>query len=112
MADLIPTEGQIMWAAGLFEGEGWISLSRTKGHCYPKLGVQMADEGIVRRFHQTIGMGRVYGPYQKGPTQKGTIPKPQYQWLASGREARQIIHRLLPYLGSRRRARAMEVMSS
>jgi hypothetical protein len=104
MADL--PDHEVLWAAGLFEGEGWFTNSRTGTHWYPKAGVQMADEEIIRRFHAVMGLGRVHGPYQKGSNRK-----PQWQWQANGREARQVIHRLLPYLGSRRQLRAMEVIS-
>jgi hypothetical protein len=98
----------VLWAAGLFEGEGWISGTYTKGRWYPRVGVQMCDEDVVRHFHGIIGAGRVNGPYRaRGKPHY----KPQWQWQATGQEARRVIHRLLPYLGSRRQLRAMEVMT-
>ena len=53
------TSEEIAWAAGLFEGEGCATVSNGR----PRLVLRMTDEESVRRFGDTVGIGRVYGPY-------------------------------------------------
>jgi hypothetical protein len=83
------------WAAGLFEGEGCISL--VKG--YVHLVLKMTDEEIVRRFHRVIGVGSVHGPhYSPNPRHL-----PQWRWVAcSTHDITTAFEAMRPYLGKRR----------
>jgi hypothetical protein len=54
-------EEEIAWAAGLFEGEGTITISNER------LVVRLVntDEAIVRRLAEIVPFGTIYGPYDR-----------------------------------------------
>jgi hypothetical protein len=90
----------IAWAAGLFEGEGCITMSDG----YVVLQLEMTDEDIMRRFDEIVGYGRVYGPYSYSNRRK-----PYWMWVARGDAAFGILELLAPWLGERRRACAYDL---
>lgn len=96
----------VAWAAGLFEGEGYIGfVKRGPGHV-AVMAVSMTDEDVVRSFHARVGVGRVDGPYIRGGKRK-----PSWQWHAIGFEnAQALVVAFWPWLGQRRRATALEVL--
>lgn len=98
---------EIAWAAGLFEGEGCI-------HCKPQgkrgSGVQlrlgMTDRDCVERFQRIVGCGRIYA-HKPGTGSH----KPTWTWYVyDARKATAILNSLLPYLGKRRAAKALEAL--
>lgn len=93
------------WAAGLFEGEGSISLSKG-GAVRLKLG--MTDHDVVLRFAEVVGGGSVYHREEMRQVHWKACTYWETQKLAL---VQKIMERLLPYLGSRRTARWEEVMS-
>ncbi len=96
------------WAAGLFEGEGCITIGRsTSDIIYPRLQLAMNDEDIVRRFHSIVGVGTVYFKPSKNPKHGDT-----WVWrTGSFHHAQAVICMLWSYLGLRRTARAKEVLT-
>jgi hypothetical protein len=99
-----PTD--VAWAAGLFEGEGSVIMTSARVGKTPKLALSMTDEDVVRRFYQKVGLGHVNGPYIRTD---GT--KPQWAWnVTSFEKVQALIAQWWPWLGSRRRARATEVL--
>lgn len=91
------------WAAGLFEGEGSIVLRR--GRRAAQLALGSTDEDVVRRFHEVVGAGIIYGPVCKPKR------KPMWYWACyHRRDVRRILDLLLPFLGRRRSARAAEAL--
>jgi hypothetical protein len=93
----------IAWAAGLFEGEGSISID--KRNDVPALHMSMTDKDVVERFAEIVGVGSItHRPYEP-PL------KEQWAWQASGTNAVNVLNELLPWLGARRRARAEEVLA-
>lgn len=105
-ADTAMEREQLAWAAGLFEGEGCFNAHRrADGKFSVQARLAMTDEDVVRRFADVIGVGCVYGPMARGPGRQAT-----YDWsLGDAREVRAVITLLLPWLGSRRKAKALEV---
>jgi hypothetical protein len=105
-----PDREEIAWAGGLFEGEGCVTIttSRDPGHQRTfTLALSMTDLDPVERFAAAVGVGKVRGPY--GPYKP--TEKPIWQWRISRYEQSQaVIVMLWPWLGSRRHARALEVM--
>ena len=97
----------IEWAAGIFEGEGSLFPSNTKGTWGMKVG--MSDPDCIQDFFAAVGfVGNVGGPYiQKG--KEGC--KPMFVWQT---EAREVIYGLvklfLPYMGKRRTEKAEEFL--
>lgn len=97
------------WSAGLFDGEGCITIKRQRGRrtIAPFLIVQMTDEDVVRRFHAVVRFGNVRGPiYDKRRPQN----KPLWRWSVGSWEAFEALSRAWrPWLGQRRLARLAEV---
>jgi hypothetical protein len=100
------------WAAGLFEGEGNFTLnsvrSKEKTYRYPRLQLVTTDEDVLRRFHDIVGCGFVYGPYKP----RGIGRKPQFAWRVNGPHALTLAERLRPYLGERRTKQLDQVLTN
>lgn len=99
------TKIDLAWAAGLFEGEGCITLNIQRDRPQATCLLQMSDEDVVRRFHAMIGIGSVCH------TPRPEDRKNLWSWRASGyRSAQYVIALLWQWLGERRQARAVEVL--
>lgn len=98
---------EFAWAVGLFEGEGTMGVYQwaKRGDKIVVMGVGMTDEDVIRRFHRAVGFGRVTGPH------KNRNVKPIWRWrLQNHRDSHALLVRMLPYLGERRRARAVDIL--
>lgn len=97
-------EREMTWAAGLFEGEGCITLSKVAGRLYLLLSLSLhpRDEDVLRRFHLAVGVGSVNGPHKNG----------MMRWAVTGKRAEWLLSdpHFLGNLGVRRRARAGECL--
>lgn len=96
-----PTEAQIAWAAGIFEGEGCIMAVKKTA---VKLSVEMTDLDVLEAFQMIVGAGNICH-------KTCTNPKPQwkarYHWQVYNRDdVERILRAFLPWLLSRRRAKA------
>ena len=105
---MIPTAtSDLAWAAGLFEGEGCFTVSMVHGrYPQPRVKLRSTDEDVVRRFHETVGFGTVREENWHTVHQGY---KKQWEWFARADEVVPVIDLLLPWMGTRRRARALEV---
>lgn len=94
------------WAAGLFEGEGYVSVQRTaRGRPKVRVAINMTDRDVLERFARIMG-GHVLGPYDRGGR------KPMFTWQRGGFDVlRDAFARFEPYLGERRTARFREVLA-
>lgn len=101
----------LAWAAGLFEGEGCITMNVNRASSpvryYPKAVLITADEDVLLRFAGILGCGRVgTHPHKEGA-------KPLYRWSATSRKDFMAFSVLLgSKLGARRTARLAEVMET
>lgn len=100
----------ILWAAGLFEGEGCIDHHKIiSGRIYPRIKLKMCDKDIVERF------GKIFDLKVREVT-KDKSWKDHYKdaWyvLATGSKAIAIIYMLYSFLGTRRKQKAEEVLSA
>lgn len=100
------TREDLAWAAGLFEGEGCFTTSRRGRFQCAK--VSMTDADVVERFNAIIGFGSLTNLRL---SQKNPKWKDQRCWTVSNFEGFQaVVVMLWPWLGERRRARAIEVL--
>ena len=100
------TRENIAWAAGLFEGEGSISIKPQTA----QLHLAMTDEDVVRKFHAIVGMGNVYGP---GIDKRKPHYKPSWRWAVGGsKKSQALLAAFWPFLGARRQAKARDAISS
>jgi len=96
----------IAWAGGYFEGEGCITQLRT-GHM--AMVVSTTDEDGVRRFCRAVGTGSVRGPLSQA--RRGKQYKDLWTWrVTTQHQVLDVVALLWPFLGERRRARALEVI--
>jgi hypothetical protein len=103
----MPTRGEeVAWAAGLFEGEGCI-YERSGGGI--KISLSSTDEDIPPRFCRIVRGGTVYGPY-RNTERDGYRRKPFWVWVGESVDALETLRLLLPWLGKRRTARAMQLI--
>lgn len=90
----------IGWAAGFFEGEGYVgfnyTLNKKYNRQYPRLTVQISQvfREPLDKFAEIVGAGKVRGPY--GPYQQ--TKQEYYQYQISGDAAVEVLEKLLPYL--------------
>lgn len=63
---------ELHWAAGFFDGEGncrWrpnkVYGNRSRAHGSFALQIGQVDRYVLDRFRDAVGVGKVYGPYQK-----------------------------------------------
>lgn len=94
------------WAAGLFEGEGSVTVDSDGGIC---LQINMTDLEPLQRFAQVVG-GRIGGPYNQSRAKPNW--KPFWKWRVRGVEAHVVFQKMAPWLGERRRNRYAEVCKS
>ena len=102
----------IEWAAGLFEGEGSISVTNREGRRkYATLKLGMTDEDVVRAFAELFpGIGNVTRAHP--PSSRDLGRKPSYVWNVTGLGALNVGFQLLPYFGKRRTERFLEVVNA
>jgi uncharacterized C2H2 Zn-finger protein len=103
---------EIAWAAGLFEGEGCITVCwpNDNHHVLPlvRLAITMTDRDVLERFCQVVRCGSV-GPERRYGREHH---KPAYVWLVSSRaEVERLLLAFLPWFGARRTAKATETLA-
>lgn len=101
-----PTAAEIAWAAGLFEGEGSIVAT---GKTAAKLSIEMTDLDVLERFAQVVEAGAITA---KTCTNKKPHWKDRYALQIYARDdVRRILVAFLPWLQSRRRAKAEAILA-
>lgn len=114
MADAIlratgATREDLAWAAGLFEGEGCISISGSGPSFAPSCCMANADEDVMRRFFAIIGVGSLRLDRR---SERYERRKDLWTWRVSGYPSTQYAIALLwRWLGERRRARGIEILT-
>lgn len=97
--------GDICWAAGLFEGEGSISVQREGRKVWLQLGTR--DKDVLERFHRIVGLGAIRFEPRRKPHYSD-----MWRWDCAGWvKVTKVAKMLLPHLGERRTARITEVLA-
>jgi len=96
----------IVWAAGLFEGEGCIHFKTDRPN-QRVLSISMTDKDVMERFVDVVGYGNLNGPYMSKLS-----TKPFWKWqLYKGTEVLRILKMFLPHFGKRRSEKALEALN-
>ena len=97
----------IVWAAGLFEGEGYICPDTKKNH-YWCIGIEMSDKDVLERYANVLGSDllRPRKTMQKNQKKQSWIVN-----ITKRSEVLRILKMFLPHLGKRRAARAIEAIN-
>jgi len=99
------TREELAWAAGFFDGEGSVSLvhSKTRISRGIVLSIGQTNPGVLTRFKDSVGVGRVHGPYP--PTTSNR--KPTWRFLASSyKDVQAIVAMMWPWLDPIKRNQA------
>lgn len=95
---------KIAWAAGLFEGEGYISKDTVGYGC--RLGIAMTDGDVVESFINVFNR-----PGKLSSRKRGSKYKTIHEWYVNKFEDVQFICVLMwPWLKTRRRTKIKEVL--
>jgi hypothetical protein len=96
------------WAAGLFEGEGYIALAKQSS--YPRMDLTNTDLDVIQKFSTETG-SKINGPYNS--TRRGrTDFKPIWHTQLGGILGLTMLLNFWPHLGQRRRNRINEVLTA
>lgn len=88
------------WLAGLLEGEGTFTLTRSGGLAYPVASVHMTDRAVILRAARILGVrDKVWVEVPRHDGWKTT-----YATAVSGAAGAQWMRHLYPLMGERRRA--------
>lgn len=100
----------IAWFAGLFEGEGNFCIEKNGN---TKLSISSTDPDIIDRCKDLFPKCQNMKPIQPKPAREGySLPKVKYTWRVSKPdEVYRITKLILPYLGQRRTAKALQVLA-
>lgn len=92
----------VVWLAGLLEGEGTFDLHRGK---YPRVRVAMTDRDVVGRAATLLG-ARVRLSLKPSPY------KSTWHAEVSGAKAVAVMEAVLPFMGSRRSGKIAEILGA
>lgn len=98
------TREQLAWAAGIFEGEGCITFS-SKSRAIQAIVVS-TDSDVLQQFKDIVG----FGTLGKLITIKHWKPKGNW-YCSSFEEVQTLVAMLWPWLKSRRKTKAKEVIT-
>ena len=96
---------QLMWAVGLFEGEGTILRDLRSPKTFA-LEINMTDFDVIRRFQQIVGAGNLSTRYDNDP-----VRQPQLRCrIGKSEDVQRILNAFLPHFGDRRAHKALDVL--
>jgi hypothetical protein len=106
----MPTDTELAWFTGIFEGEGHIE---TMKRSTARLRIAMTDRDIIERLNTIFpGLPIAVRPAMKPREAHHNQPRPIYVWsVGRGEQVTEILRLMLPYLGERRAARAVEALA-
>ena len=104
----------IAWASGVLEGEGCFSLYKRKDNSRTQISIhlEMTDEDIVRRVSDVFKVGRVNK--RENTTGRADKRPRKVSWIWSVQskpEVIEVINKVLPFLGERRKAKCRELLN-
>lgn len=109
-----PTNEEIAWAAGVFEGEGCFILVKRKGREIQRgarITLGSTDLDVLQKFADIMGVGKISPPRQNYSEITGRPHKLIWYWnVSSAPDVIVVINLLRPWLGKRRRERAEELL--
>ena len=102
----VPTEGDLQYLAGYFDGEGHVSVIGKKRGDPPRLNrylsIHCCDYEILLKFRRLLG-GRI----SDRMLHKNVNHSDSWQWRIHSKEAERVVRLLLPYATCPRKRRKM-----
>ncbi len=95
-----PTDAEIAWAAGLFDGEGHVGIHWCRGmvrgkvceHLQLLTSVANTHIGCLEKFQSIVGVGKIHVSDTRNRN------KPLYVWRTQAKKSDAVLRMLLPYL--------------
>ena len=100
---------QLIFLAGIFEGEGWFGINKRKHGWTPSaaMEIQMTDEDILQKFQTYLEVNNnLVKRNQKAKEHHKTV----YRFSIRGYRALYFMEEMLPYLGKRRQKQYYDVV--
>ena len=88
-------EVDLAWAGGFFEGEGSVTMHRSRFAAQ----IKNNNADALARFRACVEAGRIYGPYVD-PSRGSS--KPFWVWVSHNGEAMHVMSSIAPWLTERR----------
>lgn len=99
---------QNIWLAGILEGEGWFSIRHPQDRrASISVGIKMTDADVVQRAACLMG-GNAKPREDKRSEKFNTC----WECTVSGAKAEAVMKAILPFMGSRRRAKIQEALDT
>lgn len=99
----MPTDLQLVYAAGLIDGEGSVCLRKTGRWRRPQISAGSTTPKLLEALKATFG-GNIY------PAANGTPQKPMFRWILNGDAAIVALQQLLPFLQEPDKARRAQLL--
>lgn len=102
------------YSAGLFDGEGCISISAAIKRNYSspvysfRIKVGMTDESTIRWLNEHWG-GKFHRVDEKRLNKDGTFRRPIYQWYLCGKSSLGFLRACLPYFNAKKRQAVLAI---
>lgn len=84
---------ELAWAAGLFDGEGSFSVTKTKDSYSIRANLEMTSLETIEDFNSIVKIGYIRSRKGRGEHRKNT-----HTWYCQASEAADVARKLLPYL--------------
>jgi hypothetical protein len=104
-------ETDLAWAAGFFDGEGYIGLKhlvykrRQTASIFPRMILTNGFLPALEKFQDIVGSGRIHSKHTVGRR------RPCWTWEASCRQAESVLLMLMPYLTIKKRQAEIAISS-
>ena len=100
---------ELAWAAGLFDGEGYVGWVK---NCGMRLSIGQVHRYVLERFMSAVGVGKIVGPYAFKQRIDGYNRKPRYDYVTQTHESIQAIACVLwPHLSAVKREQFRSVLA-
>lgn len=104
------------WAAGFFDGEGYVHAKRGKRKSDPQrftytqiiLDIAQKERELLDRFASIVGVGKVYGPYRNGASGHNASHSAYRFMVCKYTHVRRVYSYIAPWLGAKRRRQFQE----
>lgn len=96
-------ERDIIWSAGIFDGEGTVYIKKTRrgkseGHVLD-MEVSMTHKPTIERLYNTYGIGSFRPCRRKNP---GEGHRQAWKWSITSRQAVEVLNLMLPYISTKK----------
>jgi hypothetical protein len=97
------TDDILPYLAGFFDGEGGVAIKKYQSAKYP-YGYYEIYVYVANTNRESVQMWRDYFGFGSVVQQRDSNPRarPCYRWDTGARQAREVLHKLLPYLHIKR----------